>query len=140
MTRRFLAILTLAALLPACAHGSSGGSGANPRTITVDRTDAGRVIAMHAGDRLLISLDTSTSMQWRVLSYPKDLLRSDAAYAGQGRFDFTATATGTGRIALVMQPACGKSGGPPCSPSDYPVDGVAGMPPTRPVTFDISVN
>ncbi len=140
MIRRFLAILALAALLPACAQDSVADSGTQPRTITVDRTDAGRVIALHAGDKLLVDLVTPSSMAWRLLSYPKDVLRQDAAYAGQGRFDFTATAAGTGSIALTLQPACGKAGGPPCIPNDDPVDGVGGMPPTRPVTFDIRVS
>lgn len=140
MIRRFLTILALAALLPACAQAPVADSGADSRTVTVDRTDAGRVIVLHAGDKLLVKLVTPSSMAWRLISYPKNVLRQDAAYSGQGRFDFTATAVGTGRIALTLQPACGKAGEPPCIPNDNPVDGVAGMPPMRPVTFDIRVS
>ncbi len=139
MLRRFLAILALAALLPACGHAIIDRV-RNPATVTVGIEDTDRTVNLMTGDALVVQLDTPSSTQWRLLSYPKSMLTRETGHTDTGRFVFTATAPGTGRIALMLQPACGKAGGPPCLPSDNPVDGIGGMPPTRPVTFDIRVS
>lgn len=137
MVRRVLSILILVMLAPACASTTTASKG--PRTVTVDRADAGTTVELHPGDRLVVQLDTPTMMEWRLLLYPKDVLAKTYGSDGTGKFVFTAKTAGTGRIALMMRPFCPVPTDPRCVPEGDAVDGVGGTPPTRPLTFDVRV-
>jgi hypothetical protein len=83
-------------------------AGQPPATVTVGRNDRGRTIGLEVGEHLELTLGPPRPsvpgigpQRWVLASYPKDLLVLDAQDAAQGRFRFTATAAGQGRVLLL---------------------------------------
>jgi hypothetical protein len=83
-----------------------------PRTTTVGVRDAGRTVTLRVGDRLDVALGTArqTGDEWRLISYPGELLSLLPTPAGHHRF----AATAPGRGTLTANPTL------VCAPTDNP--------------------
>jgi hypothetical protein len=93
---------------PSAASRAAG----QPHTTTVTLRDAGRTMTLQVGDRLDVALGTArqTGDEWRLISYPGELLSLLPAPAGHYRF----TAYAPGRGTLTANPT------PVCAPTDNP--------------------
>lgn len=91
---------------------SASQATSQPRTTTVGVRDAGRTVTLRVGDRLDVALGTArqTGDEWRLISYPGQLLSLLPAPAGHYRF----AATAAGRGTLTANPTL------VCAPTDNP--------------------
>jgi hypothetical protein len=146
---RVLAVLVAlcAVLAGACAREAgdgqpSGGGQASgqPRTTTVTLRDAGRTVNLRVGDQLDVALGTSrqTGDEWRLISYPEELLSLLPAPAGHYRF--AAAAPGRGTLAAHPTLVCAPTDNPSpvlCPPTDARTGGTQ---PRRPRTrFSLTI-
>jgi hypothetical protein len=122
-----LVVASCAILAGGCGRqaGGSEPSGASragqPHTTTVTLRDAGRTVTLQVGDRLDVALGTArqTGDEWRLISYPGELLSLLPAPAGHHRF--TAYAPGWGTLTANPTPVCAPTDNPNpmlCPPRD----------------------
>ena len=114
-----LVVACCAILAGGCGRqaGGSQPSGASraagqPHTTTVTLRDAGRTMTLQVGDRLDVALGTArqTGDEWRLISYPGELLSLLPAPAGHYRF--TAYAPGWGTLTANPTPVCAPTDNP----------------------------
>jgi hypothetical protein len=124
---------------PSAASRAAG----QPHTTTVTLRDAGRTVTLQVGDRLDVALGTAsqTGDEWRLISYPSELLSLLPAPAGHHRF--TAYAPGSGTLTANPSPVCAPTDNPNpllCPPRDAAAkDSGQGRPRTR-FSFTIHVS
>ena len=76
--------------------------------------DSGKTVVMHVGDVLDVVLGGSAiGRGWLLMSYPQPVLREEVAASATGRYEFVATATGSGRINFSHS-GCGPVTERPC--------------------------
>ena len=126
--RMLLVVASCAILTGGCARPAGGPepSGASraagqPHTTTVTLRDAGHTVTLQVGDRLDVALGTAsqTGDEWRLISYPSELLSLLPAPAGHHRF--TAYAPGSGTLTANPTPVCAPTDNPNpmlCPPRD----------------------
>jgi hypothetical protein len=108
MHKLIASILALGLLLTACgsdgsdSDGSDSGS-ASPTSVLVKPADGGRTIPAHVGDRVVLDLGPPQNAIWILNAYPRDVLALASSRPNLGRFEFVASARGTGQIVVVMK-------------------------------------
>jgi len=152
-TARSCLLILVLALAAACA-GHAGAAQARPQTIVLGATDIGRTIGLHVGDRLVIDLAAAggiSRVEWSLVVYPKQVLRVTGQGVNSERFEFLASSTGTGQVALAGRYGCdipqaaAESGSAPRCPlgageSGNPASGAAGAAvPVRRYAIDVQV-
>jgi len=107
--------------------------------VTIARSDAGHTVSLHVGEHLVVDLGPAPQASWTLASYPTAQLSISSQSPSEGRFEFTATSSGSGMILLVMKSDCGPEQTVPCAQPGQgePVDAVGGMVPPRP--FEVTV-
>lgn len=95
--------------LLAASCGRPAGVGGDPATVRVGPRDDGRTFVLEPGDRLVLTLSPDPAfraIEWRLLSYPKEMLELISSDQEAGRFQFEARRSGEGEIRLSGRPGC----------------------------------
>lgn len=113
--RRVLVVVGTASLvLAACGQPNVAATRASERhTVELHQRDAGRTVRLDRGERLALSLGSSSSeRRWRLALYPKKMLSLVTAKRTEGDFVFEAQRAGRGRVvALDLAQLGGLCGG-----------------------------
>jgi hypothetical protein len=106
-----LALVAVGALLAAgCAARTTnrGPVGPAQRTTPLTLADRGKLVPLHVGDQIRVSLgDPGSGGAWTVASYPRPLLTITSSDPGHGLFTFQARSKGQGLVGFSLRGKCG---------------------------------
>jgi hypothetical protein len=140
IARAFALVVIVGLSAAGCTELSSAGAEFGTSTVTLAANDSGRTIPLRVGDRLVVNLGTSFAAPADGLirasvQYPRSLMTLWPDKGKLGRWEFTATTGGTGKVTVISAP-CGRLLGPvpngaiPCAE----VGGANGSVTRRPAT------
>ena len=136
--RRSALLLSIGLVIAVACGRSEEVAGQGNEELGLHLADSGQSVTLRVGDRLNLSLGSSSDRHWVITAFPRSLLIASAP--GAGDFTFTALAPGRGRVVVVNTFACPPATLHGCSiPERGNGSSSSGVVPPGPPIFTVTV-